>query len=70
MATREPKDLAGACGRAISESMNDSSVQEHVEPFKKGRPSRRPDNFWIVGYSESAGINRHVGVSKEGWRIQ
>jgi hypothetical protein len=27
-------------------------------------------NFRIVGCPESAGINRHVGVSKEGWRIQ
>jgi hypothetical protein len=24
----------------------------------------------MVGNPESAGINRHVGVSKEGWRIQ
>jgi hypothetical protein len=24
----------------------------------------------ITGNSECAGINRHVGVSKEGWRIQ
>jgi hypothetical protein len=24
----------------------------------------------VTGQPESAGINRHVGVSKEGWRIQ
>jgi hypothetical protein len=24
----------------------------------------------VTGNPESAGINRHVGVSKEGWRIQ
>ncbi len=24
----------------------------------------------VTGWPESAGINRHVGVSKEGWRIQ
>jgi len=28
------------------------------------------DGSRIVGNPESAGINRHVGVSKEGWRIQ
>jgi hypothetical protein len=28
------------------------------------------DSGRIVGYLESAGINLHVGVSKEGWRIQ
>jgi hypothetical protein len=30
-------------------------------------------SFWIgqmTGKPECAGINRHVGVSKEGWRIQ
>jgi len=27
-------------------------------------------SVWFVGFTESAGINRHVGVSKEGWRIQ
>jgi hypothetical protein len=24
----------------------------------------------MAGKPESAGLNRHVGVSKEGWRIQ
>jgi hypothetical protein len=28
------------------------------------------DNSRIVGNPDSAGINRHEGVSKEGWRIQ
>jgi len=32
--------------------------------------SRSADSSSIVGHSESAVINRHVGVSKEGWRIQ
>jgi hypothetical protein len=31
---------------------------------------QRLDSGRMVGKPESAGINRHVGVSKEGWRIQ
>jgi hypothetical protein len=30
----------------------------------------RQDCVRVTGKPECAGLNRHVGVSKEGWRIQ
>ena len=39
-------------------------------PFHKLFVLAATGNSWFVGKPESAGINRYVGVSKEGWRIQ